>query len=100
MPAVLDELQAVESRRRKLVGRIICGLLLIYSTDLPQVEDLEHYRPISTTELYDVRGRTIGSFALQRRVVASYNDFPKALRDALISIEDKSFYRHWGINVW
>jgi penicillin-binding protein 1A len=114
MPAVLDELQAVESRRRKLVGRIIfgllvflsaligalSGLLLIYSTDLPQVEDLEHYRPISTTELYDVRGRTIGSFALQRRVVASYNDFPKALRDALISIEDKSFYRHWGINVW
>jgi penicillin-binding protein 1A len=114
MPAVLDELQAVESRRRKLVGRIIFGLLvflsaligalggllLIYSTDLPQVENLEHYRPISTTELYDVRGRTIGSFALQRRVVASYNDFPKNLRDALISIEDKSFYRHWGINVW
>ena len=114
MPAVLDELQAAESRRRKLVGRIIFGLLvflsaligalggllLIYSTDLPQVENLEHYRPISTTELYDIRGRTIGSFALQRRVVASYNDFPKALRDALISIEDKSFYRHWGINVW
>ena len=22
------------------------------------------------------------------------------LRDALISIEDKDFYRHWGINVW
>jgi penicillin-binding protein 1A len=114
MLAVLDELQAVESRRRKLVGRIIfgllvflsaligalSGLLLIYSTDLPQVEDLEHYRPISSTELYDVQGRIIGSFALQRRVVASYNDFPKDLRDALISIEDKSFYRHWGINVW
>ena len=114
MPAVLEELQAVESRRRKLVGRIIygllvflsaligalSGLLLIYSTDLPQVEDLEHYRPISTTELYDVQGRTIGSFALQRRVVASYNDFPKLLREALISTEDKSFYRHWGINVW
>src|SRR5215470_10952457 len=114
MPAVLEELQAVDSRRRKLVGRIIfgllvflsaligalSGLLLIYSTDLPQVEGLEHYRPISTTELYDVQRRTIGSFALQRRVVASYNDFPKVLREALISTEDKSFYRHWGINVW
>jgi len=114
MPAVLEELQAVEARRRKLVGRIIFGLLvllsaligalggllLIYSTDLPQVERLESYRPISTTELYDVQGRTIGSFALQRRVVVSYNDYPKVLRDALISIEDKSFYRHWGINVW
>src|SRR5947207_2545784 len=114
MPAVLEELQSVESRRRKLVGRIVFGLLvllsaligalggllLIYSTDLPQVERLENYRPISTTELYDIQGRTIGTFALQRRVVASYNDFPKVLRDALISTEDKSFYRHWGINVW
>ena len=37
---------------------------------------------------------------LQRRVVASYDDLPQVLRDALISIEDKEFYRHWGINVW
>jgi penicillin-binding protein 1A len=76
------------------------GLLLVYSTDLPQVEELEHFRPNSITELYDGQGRTIGSFALQRRVVASYNDYPEVLRNALISIEDKDFYRHWGINVW
>ena len=25
---------------------------------------------------------------------------PEVLRQALISIEDKDFYRHWGINVW
>jgi len=37
---------------------------------------------------------------LQRRVVAAYNDYPAVLRDALISIEDKDFYRHWGVNVW
>jgi penicillin-binding protein 1A len=82
-----------------LVGALT-GLLLVYSTDLPQVEELENYRPISTTELYDIHGRTIGSFALQRRVVASYADFPQSLRDALISTEDKDFYRHWGVNVW
>src|SRR6201981_1906666 len=76
------------------------GLLLVYSTDLPQVEELERYRPSSVTELYDDHGRIIGSFALQRRVVASYEDYPQVLRDALISIEDKDFYRHWGINVW
>lgn len=76
------------------------GLLLVYSTDLPQVEELERYRPSSVTELYDDHGRIIGSFALQRRVVASYDDYPQVLRDALISIEDKDFYRHWGINVW
>src|SRR5437868_4292851 len=82
-----------------LVGASV-GLLLVYSTDLPQVEELEHYRPSSTTELYDDHGRVIGSFALQRRVVANYDDYPQVLRDALISIEDKDFYRHWGINVW
>ncbi len=82
-----------------LVGATI-GLLFVYSTDLPQVEQLEHFRPSSTTELYDDQGRIIGSFALQRRVVASYNDYPPVLRDALISIEDKDFYRHWGVNVW
>ena len=76
------------------------GLLLVYSTDLPQVDQLQHYRPSSITELYDDQGRTIGSFSLQRRVVASYDDYPQVLRQSLISIEDKDFYRHWGINVW
>ena len=101
-------------RSHKLVGRFVfallvllssltgalTGLLLVYSTDLPEVERLETYRPLSTTELYDVQGRIIGSFALQRRVVAAYGDFPKVLLDALVSTEDKEFYRHWGINVW
>src|SRR5258708_1156903 len=81
-----------------LVGAT-AGLLLVYSTDLPQVGQLEYYRPSSITELYDDQGRTIGSFALQRRVVASYDDYPQVLRQALISIEDKDFYRHWGVDV-
>jgi penicillin-binding protein 1A len=76
------------------------GVLLVNSTDLPQVGELEHYRPSSITQLYDDQGKVIGSFALQRRVIANYDDFPEVLRNALISIEDKDFYRHWGINVW
>jgi penicillin-binding protein 1A len=76
------------------------GLLLVYSTDLPQIDQLERYRPSAVTELYDVRGRVIGSFALQRRVIATYDDYPQVLRDALVSIEDKDFYRHSGINLW
>src|SRR5215470_5794414 len=82
-----------------LVGSSI-GLLLVYSTDLPQVEELEHYRPSSVTELYDDHKRVIGTFALQRRVIASYDDYPQVLRDALVSIEDKDFYTHSGINLW
>src|ERR1700688_4017716 len=114
MQSLFEDAPQVDVAGRKLVGRVLfgllvlmaalvgatAGLLLVYSTDLPQVEQLEHYRPSSITELYDGQGRIIGSFALQRRVVASYNDYPQVLRDALISIEDKDFYRHWGINVW
>ena len=33
-------------------------------------------------------------------MVATYDDYPPVLREALISIEDKDFYRHSGINVW
>jgi penicillin-binding protein 1A len=104
----------VEVAGRKLVGRFLLGLLillsavigaaaglvLVYSTDLPQVEQLERYRPSSVTELYDDQGRVIGTFALQRRVIATYDDYPPVLRDALVSIEDKDFYTHSGINFW
>src|SRR2546426_9520415 len=114
MKTLYQDLPTVEIAGRKLVGRVLFGLLIlisalvgatagllfVYSTDLPQVEELEHYRPSSITELYDDHGQIIGSFALQRRVVAAYDDYPPVLRDALISIEDKNFYRHWGINVW
>jgi penicillin-binding protein 1A len=76
------------------------GLLLVYSTDLPQIGELDRYRPSSITELYDDQGREIGSFALQRRVIVTYADIPKVLHDALISIEDKDFEGHSGIDLW
>ncbi len=101
-------------RRRKLAGRFalvvllflavvtgsLAGLTLVYSVDLPQIHDLEHYRPSTTTELYDQKGRIIGSFALERREVVGYDDFAPILRQAVISIEDKSFESHWGVNVF
>jgi len=76
------------------------GMVFVYSTDLPQVTELEHYRPATITQLYDDQNRVIGQFALQRRVIDSYNDFPKVLREALISTEDKDFEGHWGVDVW
>jgi len=76
------------------------GFLLVFSTDLPQVAELERYRPSTITELYDDQNRVIGQFALQRRVIDKYDDFPKVLRDAIISTEDKDFESHWGVDVW
>jgi penicillin-binding protein 1A len=101
-------------RRRKLVGKFalasllvlaviagsLAGLTLVYSFDLPQIADLEKYRASTTTDLYDQKGRVIGSFALERREVVGYTGFAPVLRQAVISIEDKSFESHWGINVF
>ena len=101
-------------RRRKLAGKFalaalvvlavitgsLAGLTLVYSVDLPQIHDLEHYRPSTTTDLLDRKGRLIGSFALERREVVNYEDFAPVLRQAVLSIEDKSFESHWGINVF
>jgi penicillin-binding protein 1A len=114
MKTLYRHLPPLEIGERKLVGHVLFGLLillsatvgaaggllLVYSTDLPQVEQLEHYRPSSVTELYDDQSRVIGTFALQRRVVAGYDDHPEVLRNALVSIEDKDFYTHSGINFW
>jgi len=114
MKVVIQRLPTLEIGGRRLVGLLLfgalvllsavmgggAGLLLVYSTDLPQVEELERYRPSSVTELYDGQGRVIGTFALQRRIIATYEDYPEVLRNALVSIEDKDFYKHSGINLW
>ncbi len=78
---------------------VMAGLLIVFAIDLPQMQELARYRPNTTTELVDVHGREIGSFALERRVVVPYTDIPQNLRDAIVSIEDKSFDSNWGINV-
>ena len=77
----------------------LSGLLIVYKSDLPRVQELQDYRPNVITELYSDDGRTVGSFALERRVVISYDDIPQLLRDALIATEDKNFERHWGVDV-
>ncbi len=79
---------------------VLCGLAVVYSIDLPEMEELARYRPNTTTELLDIHGTEIGSFALERRIVVPYTDIPPNLRSAIISIEDKGFEHNWGINLY
>ena len=83
-----------------IVTGSLAGLMLVFSVNLPQINDLERYRPSTITDLYDAKGRIIGSFALEKRVIVNYGDFAPVLRQAVISIEDKNFDSHWGINVF
>jgi penicillin-binding protein 1A len=93
-------------RRLLFVFLLICsiafgavvGLLFVYSSDLPEIRALEDYRPDTVTELYAADGQSIGSFALQRRILITYEQIPKVLKDAILSTEDQHFEEHWGVD--
>src|SRR5712675_2209695 len=75
-----------------------CGLLFVYASDLPEIRALETYRPNVVTEIYADDGQLVGSFALQRRNLMTYEQCPKVLYNAVTAIEDQHFEEHWGID--
>jgi penicillin-binding protein 1A len=99
-------------RGRKVVGRVaffllllgsiavgaLAGLLFVDSSDLPQIHALEDFQPDVVTELYADDGQVVGNFALQRRVLLSYEQIPPVLRDAILTTEDQHFEQHWGVD--
>ncbi len=99
-------------RGRKIIGRVAfafllivsiflgvaAGLIFVYSSDLPAVRALEDYHPNVVTELYADDGTAVGSFALQRRILLTYEQIPPVLRDAVLSAEDQHFFDHWGVD--
>src|SRR5262245_27478670 len=76
------------------------GVLFVYNSDLPQVNSLEDYRPSLVTEVYADDGQVIGSFALERRIVVTWDQIPQLVKDAVVSVEDQNFYEHWGIDLY
>src|SRR5215471_505013 len=76
------------------------GVLFVYNSDLPQVSSLEDYHPSLITEVHADDGQVIGSFALERRIIKTYDEIPQLVKDAIISVEDQNFYSHWGIDFY
>ncbi len=77
---------------------VMASLVVVFTVTIPQMAELERYRPDTTTELYDIHGKIFGSFALERRIVVPYSEFPPVLRQAIFSIEDKNFETNGGVN--
>jgi penicillin-binding protein 1A len=108
----LIRLPTISIRGKKIVGRIvfgffvlasilvgaILGLLFVYMSDLPQVSELENYRPDVISEVYADDGQIIGSFAIERRVIVDYRRIPQVLQDAIISVADQHFEKHIGVD--
>ncbi|HTZ31294.1 MAG TPA: PBP1A family penicillin-binding protein [Methylomirabilota bacterium] len=74
------------------------GLLFVYESDLPEIRQLETYRPNVVTEIYADDGQLVGSFALQRRILMTWEQVPKVLYNAVTAIEDQHFEDHWGVD--
>jgi penicillin-binding protein 1A len=74
------------------------GLLFVYASDLPEIHALEDYRPMVETEIYADDGQSIGTLALQRRILLTSGQIPKVLKDAILTTEDQHFEEHWGVD--
>jgi penicillin-binding protein 1A len=76
------------------------GVLFVYNSDLPQVKSLEDRKPSLITEVYSDDAKIIGSFALERRMIVTWEDIPDVLKYSITSVEDQNFFNHWGIDFY
>jgi len=81
----------------------VAGEVLFLSLqDLPDIDDLAHVTPTAGTKLYDNGDppEMISQLAIEQRTFVPLARMPRALLDAIVSIEDERFYSHWGLDVW
>ncbi len=74
------------------------GMLLGYSIDLPQVEELQKVRPNVVSYVYSADGEVLGEFALEKRILVTYDQIPETLKQAILAAEDSDFFEHSGID--
>ncbi len=77
---------------------LLGGMLLGYSIDLPRVEELQQVRPNVISYVYSDSGEVIGEFALEKRILTTYDQIPQTLKQAILAAEDSSFFEHSGID--
>ena len=75
------------------------GFFIALTKDLPQIRDLESFRPSSITRIYSADGVLLTEFFLEKRDPVPIKIIPDFLKKALIVTEDRSFYRHSGIDL-
>jgi len=66
----------------------------------PSIRVLEEYQPQQTAKVYAQDGRLITELGVQRRTVLPIDEIAPELRAAFLSVEDKRFYQHHGIDYW
>ncbi len=75
------------------------GLYWYFAHDLPDLTKITGYRPHLTTEVYSIDGRLIAEFGGERRILISYEEIPKYVKQAFMAVEDKRFFEHKGVDL-
>ncbi len=87
-------------RALPLFAGIVVLASLTVSCGLPHLEDYKTRPLAQTTFVYAADGSLITSLhAREDRVVLRYAQMPQTVRDAAVSIEDRRFYWHHGVDV-
>jgi penicillin-binding protein 1A len=71
---------------------------IYFASGLPSSQTLLAYQPPLPTNVRGYDGTPVQTFARERRVELSYDEYPPMLVQAFISAEDKSFFQHHGID--
>lgn len=75
------------------------GYALVNYLEIPDVKQLETYRPKSATRLYADDGTLFSELFVEKRIPIPITEMPKHLKNAFIAIEDVRFYKHFGVDV-
>ena len=70
----------------------------VFARDLPSVDQLRTYEPPLPTNIRGADGAPVQSYARERRVELSFEEYPKLLVGAFLSAEDKTFFSHHGVD--
>jgi penicillin-binding protein, 1A family len=80
-------------------GIALCGgFLYIYSLVRFDAYSIIDYKPKLTTQIYDRNGELIANIFEENRIYVKYEDLPARMVEALVAIEDTSYFEHGGVN--
>lgn len=73
------------------------GLFIYYASSAPELTEKDITGSISS-DILDDKEEVIYTLGGQKREIATEDQIPQVLKDAVISIEDQRFYKHKGID--
>lgn len=68
--------------------------------ELPTFEELENPKSNLASEVYSADQKVLGTYFVQNRSIAKYEDLSPHLVNALVSTEDERYYEHSGVDLY